>query len=140
MRQEHIHALHHQVWHLKRSLYFFGSFLLSCDLAEQVYVSYAYGAFYNHPIEAIVVDMLGFPVCLAMAGLNTNESTLFATMWTVKIVMDHCGYDFPYSPWNLLTPHAPLFHDLHHQNWGMKVNPPSCFSFLFSQTGRVFLP
>lgn len=96
---KHIHALHHQV-----------------------YVSYAYGAFYNHPIEAIVVDMLGFPVCLAMAGLNTNESTLFATMWTIKIVMDHCGYDFPYSPWNLLTPHAPLFHDLHHQSWGMKHN------------------
>lgn len=72
--------------------------------------------------------MLGFPVCLAMAGLNTRESTLFATLWTIKIVMDHCGYDFPYSPWNLMTPHAPLFHDLHHQSWGLKVKIPVAFS------------
>jgi hypothetical protein len=27
-------------------------------------------------------------------------------------VVDHCGYDLPYNPCNIICPHSVLFHDL----------------------------
>lgn len=86
---EHIHSMHHEI-----------------------YVPYAYGAFYNHPLETIPIDMIGFPICLAICGLNNRQSTIFGAVWTFKTVVDHCGYDFPYNPCNIVCPNSVLFHDL----------------------------
>ncbi|KAL9122966.1 MAG: hypothetical protein Q9187_000473 [Circinaria calcarea] len=96
---KHIHSMHHDV-----------------------YVPFAYGAFYNHPLETIPIDSIGFPMCLAIAGLNNRQAALFGAIWTFKTVVDHCGYDFPYNPCNLICPNSVQFHDLHHQTWGMKYN------------------
>lgn len=86
---EHIHSMHHDI-----------------------YVPFAYGAFYNHPLETIPIDGIGFPACLAMARLDNRQSALFGAIWTFKTVVDHCGYDFPYNPCNIVCPHSVRFHDL----------------------------
>ncbi|SLM38731.1 sphinganine hydroxylase [Lasallia pustulata] len=96
---KHIHSMHHDV-----------------------YVPFAYGAFYNHPLETIPIDSIGFPICLGLAGLNNRQAALFGAIWTFKTVVDHCGYNFPYNPCNIICPNSVLFHDLHHQTWGMKYN------------------
>ncbi|KAL9601434.1 MAG: hypothetical protein Q9219_002500 [cf. Caloplaca sp. 3 TL-2023] len=96
---KHIHSMHHDI-----------------------YVPFAYGAFYNHPLETIPIDGIGFPICLSLAGLDNRQSAFFGAIWTFKTVVDHCGYDFPYNPCNIVCPNSVLFHDLHHQTWGMKYN------------------
>ncbi|KAL9025893.1 MAG: hypothetical protein Q9196_005362 [Gyalolechia fulgens] len=96
---EHIHSMHHDI-----------------------YVPFAYGAFYNHPLETIPIDAIGFPICLAIVGLDNRQAAFFGAIWTFKTVVDHCGYDFPYNPCNIVCPNSVLFHDLHHQSWGMKHN------------------
>ena len=87
--KEHIHSMHHDI-----------------------YVPYAYGAFYNHPLETIPIDMIFFPMCLAIAQLDNRQAAIFGAIWTFKTVVDHCGYDFPYNPCNIVCPHSVLFHDL----------------------------
>lgn len=79
---------------------------------HDIYVPYAYGAFYNHPLETIPIDMVLFPMCLAIAQLDNRQATIFGAIWTFKTVVDHCGYDFPYNPCNIVCPHSVLFHDL----------------------------
>ncbi|KAL8702389.1 MAG: hypothetical protein Q9201_004434 [Fulgogasparrea decipioides] len=96
---KHIHSMHHDI-----------------------YVPFAYGAFYNHPLETIPIDGIGFPYCLYLAGLDNRQAAFFGAIWTFKTVVDHCGYDFPYNPCNIVCPNSVLFHDLHHQTWGMKYN------------------
>ncbi|KAI4180534.1 MAG: hypothetical protein L6R41_007184 [Letrouitia leprolyta] len=96
---EHIHAMHHDV-----------------------YVPFAYGAFYNHPLETIPIDAIGFPICLGIVGLDNRQAAFFGAIWTFKTVVDHCGYNFPYNPCNIVCPDSVLYHDLHHQSWGMKYN------------------
>ncbi|KAL9002483.1 MAG: hypothetical protein Q9188_004584 [Gyalolechia gomerana] len=74
---KHIHSMHHDI-----------------------YVPFAYGAFYNHPLETIPIDAIGFPACLAIVGLDNRQAAFFGAIWTFKTVVDHCG----------------------HQTWGMKHN------------------
>lgn len=82
------------------------------SLHHDVYVPYAYGAYYNHPLESIPIDSIGYPLCLWAAGMNNRQATLFGGLWTFKSVIDHCGYDFPWNPCNLICPDSVLFHDL----------------------------
>ncbi|KAL8640610.1 MAG: hypothetical protein Q9226_008727, partial [Calogaya cf. arnoldii] len=48
---KHIHSMHHDI-----------------------YVPFAYGAFYNHPLETIPIDIIGFPICLAIARLDNRQA------------------------------------------------------------------
>lgn len=89
---------------------------------HDVYVPFAYGALYNHPLETIPIDAIGFPICLGIVGLDNRQAAFFGVLWTFKMVVDHCGYDFPYNPCNIVCPNSVLYHDLHHQRWGMKYN------------------
>ena len=79
---------------------------------HNIYVPYAYGAFYNHPLETIPIDMILFPICIAIAKLDNRQAAIFGAIWTFKTVVDHCGYDLPYNPCNIVCPHSVLFHDL----------------------------
>jgi sphinganine C4-monooxygenase len=55
----------------------------------------------------------------------------FFTGSTVKTVMDHGGYAFPYDPIHWIFPNNAAYHDIHHQSWGIKTN--------FSQPFFVYL-
>ncbi|KAI4176674.1 MAG: hypothetical protein LQ343_000966 [Gyalolechia ehrenbergii] len=89
---------------------------------HRLYVPYAYGALYNHPIEGFLLDTLGASIAYKAAGMNTRQGMWFFTGSTLKTVDDHCGYALPWDPLQRLTSNNAGYHDVHHQSWGIKTN------------------
>lgn len=89
---------------------------------HRLYVPYAYGALYNHPVEGFLLDTLGASVAYKLAGMNTRQGMWFFTGSTLKTVDDHCGYALPWDPLQHLTSNNAGYHDVHHQTWGIKTN------------------
>lgn len=89
---------------------------------HRLYVPYAYGALYNHPVEGFLLDTLGTGVAYLLTGMTVRQSMWFFTMSTIKTVDDHCGYAFPWDPLQHLTSNNAGYHDVHHQSWGIKTN------------------
>lgn len=87
-----------------------------------MYVPYAYGALYNHPVEGFLLDTLGASIAYKLAGMNTRQGLIFFTGSTLKTVDDHCGYALPFDPLQHLTSNNAGYHDVHHQTWGIKSN------------------
>lgn len=44
---------------------------------------------------------------------------IYSVFGAYNFIVDHCGYVFPFSL--LPTECDTLFHDIHHQPWGLKV-------------------
>ena len=145
----------HRLCHVNKTLYrnspppvamprslFSHMILLSCRTGlvhaqhHRLYVSYAYGAVYAHWIETLFLDILSFVLANNIAQLTDRQSMIFGSMATIKTISDHCGYVFPWDPFRLVNNNGAVFHDLHHQSWGLKVRLSSSFSnytlFLFS--------
>ncbi|EON62240.1 hypothetical protein W97_01461 [Coniosporium apollinis CBS 100218] len=89
---------------------------------HRLYVPYAYGALYNHPIEGFLLDTLGTGLAYLAAGMTVRQSMWFFTLSTIKTVDDHCGYALPFDPLQLITSNNAGYHDIHHQSWGIKTN------------------
>jgi len=89
---------------------------------HRLYVPYAYGALYNHPLEGFVLDTLGTGLAYLVTGMTVRQSMWFFTCSTIKTVDDHCGYAFPWDPLQKLTGNNAGYHDVHHQSWGIKTN------------------
>ena len=98
---------------------------------HRLYVPYAYGALYNHPIEGFALDTLGAGLSYLITGMTMRQSMWFFTGSTVKTVLDHGGYAFPYDPIHWIFPNNAAYHDIHHQSWGIKTN--------FSQPYFIYL-
>ena len=95
---------------------------------HRLYVPYAYGALYNHPIEGFVLDTLGGGLAYLVTGMTTRQGLVFFTASTIKTVDDHCGYKFPWDPLQHFTDNNAAYHDVHHQSWGIKTNFSQPFS------------
>ncbi|KAL6850839.1 Sphingolipid C4-hydroxylase sur2 [Amphichorda felina] len=89
---------------------------------HRLYVPYAYGALYNHPFEGFLLDSLGAGIGFKLSGMSIRQGTLFFCFSTIKTVDDHCGYEFPWDPLQLITSNNAAYHDIHHQTWGIKTN------------------
>ncbi|KAL8716751.1 MAG: hypothetical protein Q9225_005943 [Loekoesia sp. 1 TL-2023] len=89
---------------------------------HRLYVPYAYGALYNHPLEGFLLDTLGASIAYKIASMNTRQGMWFFTGSTLKTVDDHCGYALPWDPLQHLTSNNAGYHDVHHQSWGIKTN------------------
>jgi len=89
---------------------------------HRLYVPYAYGALYNHPVEGFLLDTLGTGVAYLVSGMTTRQSMWFFTLSTIKTVDDHCGYSLPWDPLQHITSNNAGYHDIHHQSWGIKTN------------------
>jgi sphinganine C4-monooxygenase len=85
-------------------------------------VPYAYGALYNHPLEGFALDTLGAGLAYLITGLTMRQSMWFFTGSTIKTVLDHGGYAFPWDPIHWIFPNNAAYHDVHHQSWGIKTN------------------
>lgn len=96
---KHIHSVHHQ--------------LLTV---------YAYGALYNNPIEAILLDTMGAGVSMYLSGMTCKVATCFFVFSTIKTVVDHSNYRFPLNPLHDLLPNCAAYHDVHHDIRGIKKN------------------
>ncbi|KAJ5901503.1 hypothetical protein N7495_002031 [Penicillium taxi] len=89
---------------------------------HRLYVPYAFGALYNHPVEGFLLDTLGTGIGFLVAGMTNRQAIWFFTFSTIKTVDDHCGYAFPWDPLQILTTNNAAYHDIHHQSWGIKTN------------------
>ncbi|KAF2203472.1 hypothetical protein GQ43DRAFT_263202 [Delitschia confertaspora ATCC 74209] len=89
---------------------------------HRLYVPYAYGALYNHPVEGFLLDTLGTGLAYLATGMTVRQSMWFFTCSTIKTVDDHSGYALPFDPLQHITSNNAGYHDIHHQSWGIKTN------------------
>lgn len=107
----------HRTMHMNKFLY---KHLHSVH--HRLYVPYAYGALYNSLIEGLLLDTLGAFLSGFLAGFAPRELILFYAFSTLKTVDDHCGYEFPWDPLQVIFPNRATYHDIHHQQFGIKTN------------------
>ncbi|KAI8984070.1 hypothetical protein BDF20DRAFT_816910 [Mycotypha africana] len=69
---------------------------------HRLYVPYAFGALYNHPLEGFLLDTCGAAIAFEVTGMSPRLGLIFFTFSTMKTINDHCGYNFPWDPLNLL--------------------------------------
>ncbi|KAI8093389.1 fatty acid hydroxylase superfamily-domain-containing protein [Halteromyces radiatus] len=107
----------HRLFHLNKFLYkHFHSH------HHRLYVPYAFGALYNHPVEGFLLDSVGAALACELTRMTPRMSMIFFTFSTLKTVDDHCGYYFPWNPLQFLFGNNVKYHDIHHQAYGIKTN------------------
>ncbi|KDQ61648.1 hypothetical protein JAAARDRAFT_54994 [Jaapia argillacea MUCL 33604] len=89
---------------------------------HRLYVPYAFGALYNHPVEGFVLDTMGAGIAEALSGMSVRQATFLFVISTFKTVDDHCGYSLPFDPLQWMTGNTADYHDIHHQVVGIKSN------------------
>ncbi|PWZ00806.1 hypothetical protein BCV70DRAFT_101336 [Testicularia cyperi] len=91
---------------------------------HRLYVPYAFGALYNHPVEGLLLDSAGAALSHAAALMTVRQGILLFTFSTLKTVADHGGYAFPWylDPLHLVFPNCAEYHDVHHQMTGLRYN------------------
>lgn len=82
---------------------------------HRLYVPYAFGSLYNHPVEGFLLDSLGAVIAEWLTGMTTRQAMVLFSVSTLKTVDDHCGYRFPYDPFQMITGNNADYHDIHHQ-------------------------
>ncbi|KAL8292482.1 hypothetical protein RQP46_001094 [Phenoliferia psychrophenolica] len=87
-----------------------------------LYAPYAFGALYNHPLEGFLLDTFGAALAHSVAQMTTRQGILFFALSTAKTVDDHCGFKFPWDPFQILFGNSADYHDIHHQLGGFKKN------------------
>ena len=110
-----LHRLMHEVRFLYRTLH---------SHHHRLYVPYAFGALYNHPLEGLLLDTASAALAQEASRMNLRISMVFFAVSTFKTVCDHCGYNFPwyYNPLHLFFPNSSAYHDVHHQSKGLRFN------------------
>ncbi|KAL0579284.1 Sphingolipid C4-hydroxylase sur2 [Marasmius crinis-equi] len=89
---------------------------------HRLYVPYAFGALYNHPIEGFILDSVGSVLAEMITGMTTRQTLVLFGLASAKTVDDHCGYRFPLDPFQIVTGNNADYHDIHHQIIGIKSN------------------
>lgn len=107
----------HRLMHLSSSLY-----TKFHSVHHRLYIPYAYGALYNAPVEGFLLDTLGTGIAMNIAHLTPREQIILFVFATMKTIDDHCGYVLPLDPFQLFFPNNAVYHDIHHQPFGLKTN------------------
>ncbi|KAG0216661.1 hypothetical protein BGX31_000532 [Mortierella sp. GBA43] len=89
---------------------------------HRLYVTYAFGALYNHPFEGFLMDSVGASLAFLISGMGNRGALAFFSFSTLKTLDDHCGYNLPFNPLQYLFSNNADYHDIHHQHFGIKSN------------------
>lgn len=89
---------------------------------HRLYVPYAFGALYNSLLEGFLLDTLGTGIASEVMGLSDRENIFLFCFSTLKTIDDHCGYELPWDPLQIIFPNRATYHDIHHQHFGLKTN------------------
>ncbi|KAF4633417.1 hypothetical protein G7Y89_g4694 [Cudoniella acicularis] len=81
------------------------------SIHHKLYVIYAFGAVYAHPVEGIAVDFIAFTLGIVLSGLSPRQAMFFNFVATWKAMSDHCGYVLPWDPFIYLTENTSQYHD-----------------------------
>lgn len=107
----------HRLMHLSGTLY-----SLFHSVHHRLYIPYAYGALYNAPVEGFLLDTLGTGIAMLLTRLTPREQIILYVFATMKTIDDHSGYVLPLDPFQLFFPNNAVYHDIHHQPFGLKNN------------------
>lgn len=100
----------HRLFHVNKFLYrHFHS------VHHRLYVPYAFGALYNHPLEGFLLDSCGAGLAHLVSLLTIRQAIVLFTFSTLKTVDDHCGYRLPFDPLQIIFGNNADYHDIHHQ-------------------------
>ncbi|KAI1309992.1 hypothetical protein EDD11_003910 [Mortierella claussenii] len=111
--QYFLHRLFHNVPYLYKHFH---------SRHHRLYVTYSFGALYNHPFEGFLMDSVGASLAFLISGMGNRGALAFFSFSTLKTVDDHCGYNLPFNPLQRLFYNNADYHDIHHQNFGIKSN------------------
>ncbi|OAQ27522.1 hypothetical protein K457DRAFT_139451 [Linnemannia elongata AG-77] len=111
--QYFLHRLFHNVPYLYKHFH---------SRHHRLYVTYSFGALYNHPFEGFLMDSVGASLAFLLSGMGNRGALVFFSFSTLKTVDDHCGYNLPFNPLQTLFWNNADYHDIHHQNFGIKSN------------------
>ncbi|KAG0352285.1 hypothetical protein BGZ54_002870 [Gamsiella multidivaricata] len=111
--QYFLHRLFHNVPYLYKHFH---------SRHHRLYVTYSFGALYNHPFEGFLMDSVGASLAFLFSGMGNRGALAFFSFSTLKTVDDHCGYNLPFNPLQRLFWNNADYHDIHHQNFGIKSN------------------
>lgn len=89
---------------------------------HRLYVPFAFGALYNHPVEGLLLDTLGAGIAQFATFMTIRQATLLFTISSWKTVDDHCGYRLWWDPCQMFFANNADYHDIHHQTYGIKAN------------------
>ncbi|ODV94742.1 hypothetical protein PACTADRAFT_50605 [Pachysolen tannophilus NRRL Y-2460] len=107
----------HRLMHLNKYLY-----KRFHSRHHRLYTPYAFGALYNDPVEGFLLDTAGSGLAAIITNLSPREQIILYTFSTLKTVDDHCGYAFPWDLFQIIFPNNSIYHDIHHQHFGIKNN------------------
>ncbi|KAL0096167.1 fatty acid hydroxylase superfamily-domain-containing protein [Phycomyces blakesleeanus] len=102
---------------------------------HRLHVPFAFGALYNHPVEGFMLDTVGGALAYELTGMSPFLAMVFYTFSNLKTIGDHCGYSFPWDPLTVCFGNNVIYHDIHHQPYGIKKNFSQPF---FTIWDRVF--
>ncbi|KAF9322560.1 hypothetical protein BG006_002289 [Podila minutissima] len=111
--QYFLHRLFHNVPYLYKHFH---------SRHHRLYVTHSFGALYNHPFEGFLMDSIGASLAFLISGMGNRGALAFFSFSTLKTVDDHCGYNLPFNPLQRLFWNNADYHDIHHQNFGIKSN------------------
>ncbi|PLW36091.1 hypothetical protein PCANC_18758 [Puccinia coronata f. sp. avenae] len=111
----------HQAFHMNQFLY-----KHIHSVHHRLYCPYSFGALYNHLLEGFILDTLGAVIAHWASAMSVRQATLLFGISTAKTVDNHCGLALPFDPLQHLFGNNAVYHDIHHQQFGIKKN--------FSQT------
>jgi sterol desaturase/sphingolipid hydroxylase (fatty acid hydroxylase superfamily) len=80
---------------------------------------------YTHPVEFIIGNMLpvGLPAILLGQRMHMVTFMLWTGLRIFSTTNNHCGYDFPWIPYELLPfKGTPSYHDFHHSGGAFSGN------------------
>lgn len=101
-----LHRLFHVVPFLYRNIH---------SWHHRLYVTFAYGALYNHPVEGFLLDLLGSYISMLLSGMTVRQAMLFFSIATAKTIHDHAGWSLPFDPMQFMFRNNADYHDIHHQ-------------------------
>ncbi|OMO79032.1 Fatty acid hydroxylase [Corchorus capsularis] len=107
---------------------------------HRMVVSYAFGAQYTHPLEALLIDTFGGGLALIISGMSPRTSIFFFSIIFIKIVDDHCGFSLPGNPIHIFCKNNAVYHDVHHQIYGAKYNFSQFFFVIWDKILGTYMP
>ncbi|XP_022775903.1 sphinganine C4-monooxygenase 1-like [Durio zibethinus] len=107
---------------------------------HKLVVPYAFGAIYNHPLEAFVFDIIGGTLSYILSGMSPRTSIFFFSFATIKSVDDHCGLWLPGNFFHFFFNNNSAYHDVHHNLYGGKYNFSQPFFVMWDRIMGTYMP
>ncbi|KAL9227632.1 hypothetical protein vseg_003300 [Gypsophila vaccaria] len=106
---------------------------------HKLFVPYAYGAFYNHPVEGLL-DIIGGALAHWISGMTPRTSMVFFSFTTIKAMDDHSGVWLPGNILHVFFSNNSAYHDIHHQLYGNKYNFSQPFFVMWDTIMGTHMP